>query len=103
MVIEWLDAQDSNDIKLKDIEKNPTSFYLCKRKAHGKIIKEPILVSGNYLISIFLGDGIKDMFTSRDCISLEYLSENHKYKSSDSWKIGSVLPIVKYEFDFTKD
>jgi len=35
----WYDAKDHHNVSMEDIKKLPTSFFMCKRRNHGTVIK----------------------------------------------------------------
>jgi lipopolysaccharide transport system ATP-binding protein len=60
-------------------------------------IESPMLVTGSYLISIFFGDGAKDIYVCRDCLTLDYVSKDYVYDMR-SHVLGRIIPKVEFRY-----
>lgn len=62
------------------------------------VIDSPILMTGCYVVSIFFGDGTKDMFVGRDCLTLEYVSQAYGYDNVKTGYLGRIVPKVEFTY-----
>lgn len=61
------------------------------------IIDSPILRTGSYLVSIFFGDGARDIYVCRDCLTFDYISKEYAYNMRTN-DLGCIVPKVEFRY-----
>jgi lipopolysaccharide transport system ATP-binding protein len=70
-------------------------------RLNGKInayIQEPVLLDGNYTVSVWLGDGDKNFFHDANCLSIDIQGMTNILQLNKS-VVGAVAPKVKYSYE----
>lgn len=60
-------------------------------------IMQPKLMDGNYIVSVWFGDGVEEFLVAHDCINFNVVGMTTQ-KQNLSSKIGNVLPVCSWAF-----
>ncbi len=70
-------------------------------RLNGKInayIQEPVLLDGNYTVSVWLGDGDKNFFHDANCLSIDIQGMTNILQLNKS-VVGAIAPKVAYSYE----